>query len=97
MLESTIADVFARLGVAGSVSIVALLGLVSIAVWSSRARHAGAVVSRGLTTAQMLALSLVGLALAGLITIHTGRAHEVLVWMADVVPDVVVDAWRWVT
>lgn len=76
-LEQVISEIVARLGLQG-VSMVALVGLVSVVVWSSRARRAGYVAGRAVGTARWVAVSLLALSLAGVITFHPERVAVVI-------------------
>lgn len=84
-LQGVLREVVAALGLQG-VSVVALVGLVSVVVWSSRARRAGYVVGRGVATARWVAVSLLALGLAGVITFHPERAAALGTQAKQVLP-----------
>lgn len=75
------------------VSIVVLVALVSIIAWSSRAKHAGSLAGSAVSTTRWLALSLVLLGLAGVVSFHPARAAYLWGWFAEKAPIVA----RWLS
>jgi hypothetical protein len=90
-LEGILGEAVSRLGIQG-VSTVALVALGSIVIWSSRARRVGYVAGRGIATARWVAVSLLALTIAGVVTVHperaaalAGRAPEAFDWLQGAV------------
>lgn len=74
-VEALLGDLLGRLGIRG-VSTVALLAIVSVVVWSSRARKAGYVLGSGLATVRWTALAIGVLAVGGVVSLNPGRAVD---------------------
>jgi hypothetical protein len=72
-LEQLLGEVVSRLGIQG-VSTVVLVTLGSIVIWSSRARSVGLYAGRAVGTARWVAVSLLALTIAGVVTVHPERA-----------------------
>lgn len=84
-IEQLVSEVLARVGLTGvSVGVLALL--VSVIVWSSRARHAGHVAGRTVGTARWVAVVLALLAVVGVVSFHPDRAANLAAYLADVLP-----------
>lgn len=77
VVEGAIRYALEQLGVAG-VSTVAIVALVTLVVWSSRARAVGHYAGSAVSTTKWVALSLLGLTVLGVATLHPERAVEIL-------------------
>lgn len=84
-LEQVLGELFARVGLR-EVSVTVLALLVSVIIWSSRARHAGHVAGRTVGTARSVAVVLALLTVAGVITFDLQRAGSLAGWLADIAP-----------
>lgn len=89
-LEQVLGEVVARLGIRG-VSLSALALLVSVVAWSSRAKKAGSAAGSAVGTARWVAVSLVALAVAGIVSINFERAVALAGRLGEYLPRVL----RW--